>query len=75
MERLGKGDSAFPKECFFCAARVFIDGAYYCNPHLLTDKNIILPVARYKPSGCPLDQKLGNSDISPQIQLRKLLGK
>lgn len=75
MERLRNGDSAFPKECFLCPARVFIDGAYFCNPRLLTDRNVVLPVARYRPSACPLKQSSEQPDFSSQIRLRKILGK
>ena len=74
MERLSGPNGAFPKACFACSARIYIDGGYSCDPGKLDDKSVRLDVARYRPLGCP-DNTDETGNISPETLLRKILGK
>lgn len=75
MERLKRINSS-QNACFTCPARVFADGEYCCDPHLLNDRNIVLPIAKYKPIDCPERGNVRVDDqTSPEILLRRILHK
>ena len=75
MERLSDLDGHFPRTCFTCPARVFVSGSYCCDTSKLDGKSLILNVARYRPESCPNDAEEIGDNISPEIILRKILGK
>ncbi len=75
MERL-KRINPSQSACFTCPAKIFADGEYCCDPHLLNNRNIVLTVAKYKPIGCPEGENNRVEDqIPPELLLRKILHK
>jgi len=75
VERLPDIGGAFPQECFTCPARTYIDEEYFCDPSKFDDSSVTLDVARYRPDGCRSNGKEANHQISPEILLRKILGR
>lgn len=75
MERLGYHDRNFPPACFTCPARIYIEGEYYCDLGKLDDRTMFLNIARYRSSGCPKKDEMSETQIPPEILLRKVLRK
>lgn len=75
MERLRCHEKAFPPACFTCPARVYAEGEYYCDPGKLDDRALFLNVARYRSSGCPRKDEALETQIPPEIILRRVLRK
>ncbi len=74
MERLRKVNIS-NSACFTCPARVYLEGEYFCDPIRLDHKSVVLNIAKFRPDSCPYDVNPADTQISPELLLRKILRK